>query len=75
MINLHTALAVMLFITPMPVIPAVMLVHSILGAVWESTPGWLIPSLIGTLPPSRVFPVFPPRGPAGIDFLLVGQAF
>jgi hypothetical protein len=38
----------MLFVTPVLVFPAVMLVHSILGAVWQSTPGWLIPLVIGT---------------------------
>lgn len=41
--------AVMLFISPIPAIPAVMLVRNTLGAIWGSTPGRLIPSLIGIL--------------------------
>jgi len=39
----------LLFLAPVPVLPAFMLVRNVLGAVWGSTPGRLIPMITGLL--------------------------
>jgi len=48
----------LLFLAPVPVLPAFMLVRNVLGAVWGSTPGRLIPMITGICQQSKPIRLF-----------------